>query len=908
MASEEALHQEIARLRQALEVSDRQFRAIFHSAQDAMVVLDDAGHYVDVNAAACALYGRPREEVLGARVGDFSAPPDAQDAWSTLGEQGKGQWHVVRPDGSRHEVEFAASEFAAGRRFAVIRDVTERKLAEDVLRSSEERFRALVENSSDAILLVTGEGTVLFRSEAADRILGYAPGERLGRNGFEIVHPGDLARVRKAFGEVLARPGMPVTLEFRAARNDGTWRHVVGVGTNRLDEPAVAAVVINYRDVTESKHAEEQLRRSESRLRAVLDAALDGVIGMDADGLITYWNPRAEAIFGWKRTEALGKRLRELIIPERYRDAHTRGLARFLATGEGPVLDRRIEIQGLRRDGTEFPVELSITSLKEGDAFSFSAFVADVTDRQRAEVELRRYADVFRNMQVGVNVWCLQNREDLRSFKLISTNPAAVHSLGVRTEDILGKRMDEAFPHMLDTDLPRLYREVVLSGEGRDLGEVSALHSRIAPDGVFSAKVFPLPGDCVGVAFENITERRRLEEQLRQSQRLEAVGSLAGGIAHDFNNLLSVILGQTELLGRGMRAGDPGLPRVEEIRKAGERAALLTRQLLAFSRKQVLIPEVLDPGTVVADLATMLRRLIGEDIVLRTAIGRDTAAVTADRGQIEQVIVNLVVNARDAMPEGGTIDVEVRNADLDAAYAASHPPTVAGPYVMIAVSDTGTGMDAATRARVFEPFFTTKEKGKGTGLGLTTVYGIVKQSRGYVWLDSEPGKGANFQIYLPRLEGVSATPTAADSRPAPPLPGTETVLLVEDEGMLRELAREVLEASGYRVLQAAGGEDALRVAGAHQGTIHLLLTDVVMPGISGRVVAERLAGSRPEMKVLYTSGYTDDAVLQRGVLTEGTAFIQKPFTTEALVRKVREVLDSDARAAADGDSLPDTHL
>ena len=764
----------LSEAREALKASDRQFRAIFDSARDAMVILDDEGRYLAANPAACELYGRRRGEIEGARLGDFSTRPSSRKAFAAVVGQGKGEWHIIRPDGSRHEVEFAAADFAPGLYLSVIRDVTERK------------------------------------------------------------------------------------------------------------------------------QAEERLRQGEGRMRAVLDAALDAVIGMDATDVITYWNPRAEAIFGWRREEALGKVLRDLIIPERYREAHSRGLAHFLATGQGPVLDRRIELHGLRRDGTEFPVEISITAVKEGETHSFSAFLADITDRKRAETDLRRYADVFANMQVGVNVWCLQDREDLRSFKLISTNPAAARALGVHTEDMLGKLMSEALPHMLETDLPRQYREVVLSGVGRDLGEVHELFGVAAADGVFSAKVFPVPPNCVGVAFENITERRRLEEQLRQSQRLEAVGSLAGGIAHDFNNLLSVILGQSELLLRRSRAGDPALKRVEEIRKAGERAALLTRQLLAFSRKQVLVPEVLDLGAVITDLASMLRRLIGEDIVLRSVIRPDSGPVRADRGQIEQVIVNLVVNARDAMPEGGTISVEVGNADLDAAYAASHPPAAPGRYVMLAVSDTGMGMDAATRARVFEPFFTTKEKGKGTGLGLATVYGIVKQSGGYVWLYSEPGKGATFKIYLPRLEGVAEV-RAAPRRPAPAPRGTETVLLVEDEEMLRALAREVLEESGYRVLAAGGGEEALRVAGAHDGAIHLLLTDVVMPGMSGRAVAEQLASSRPGMKVLYTSGYTDDAVFQRGVLPEGTAFIAKPFTTEGLTRKVREILDSEARSAGDGD-------
>ena len=777
MGSERSVHEEIAKLRQALEASERKLRAVFETARDAMVVLDDDGHYLEANPAACALYGRAREEILGARVGDFSVAPRSGDAWSALSSQPEGNWHVVRPDGSRVEVEFAASDFAPGRRFAVVRDVTGRA------------------------------------------------------------------------------------------------------------------------------QAESQLKRSESRLRAVLDAALDAVIAIDASDVITYWNPRAAAIFGWTRDEALGRRLRDLIIPARYGEAHSRGLARFLDTGVGPVLDRRIEIEGVRRDGTEFPIELSITALEDNGTFTFNAFVADITERKRSEAELRRYEDVFRNMQVGVNVWCLPDRTDLRSFKLISSNPAAIRSLGIRTEDVIGKRMGEAFPDMLETDMPAQYREVLLTGVPRDLGEVRWLRPSSdpgAPEDIFSTKVFPLPGDCVGVAFENITERRRLEDQLRQSQRLEAIGALAGGVAHDFNNLLSVILGHSELLLREVGPGAPAQGRVEEIHRAGTRAALLTRQLLAFSRKQVLVAEVLDPAAVVTDLASMLRRLIGEDIVLRTDVRPGTGAIKADRGQIEQVIVNLVVNARDAMPGGGTITVGVANAELDEDGPAIVPPLPAGRYVLITVSDTGGGMAPATQARIFDPFFTTKEKGKGTGLGLATVYGIVKQSGGHVGVHSEPGKGATFSVYLPRPEDAPPAQAAPEASASSAPEGTETILLVEDETMLRELACEVLEDAGYEVLKAESGEAALRLASAHTGAIHLLLTDVVMPGMNGRVLAERFTAVRPETRILFTSGYTDDVVLQRGVLTEQAAFIQKPYTTEALARKVREVLDSGARRAAEG--------
>jgi PAS domain S-box-containing protein len=595
---------------------------------------------------------------------------------------------------------------------------------------------------------------------------------------------------------------------------------------------------------------------SEARLRAVLDAALDAVIAMDVDDVITYWNPRAEAIFGWGRDEALGKRVADLIVPERHREAHRRGLKHFMATGEGPVLGRRIELQGLRRDGTEFPIELSITAIKERETYSFSAFVADISDRKRAEAELRRYADVFRNVQVGLNVWCLEDRDTPRSFRLMSTNPAAAHSLGVRTEDVVGKRMDEALPHLLDTDLPRQYREVILSGEGRDLGEVRQRFGEGGEEGVFSVKVFPLPGDCVGVAFENITERKRVtdelqrtEEQLRQSQKMEAVGRLAGGVAHDFNNSLGVILGYTELLMRQAAEGQKG--KLEQILKATQRASGLTRQLLAFSRKQIVDPKVLDLNALSAHLEEMLGRLIGEDIDLAIVPGVGLGQVKVDPGQLEQVVMNLCVNARDAMPDGGLLRIETANVELDAGHLAGDEPIAAGRYVMLAVSDTGSGMDAHILSKIFEPFFTTKEEGKGTGLGLPMVYGIVKQAGGYVGVFSKIGQGTTFKIYLPRIDEPE---TAAEPEAAMPSRGWETILLVEDESSLRAIAREILEEHGYRVIEAGGADEAIEVAGRSGETIHLLVTDVVMPRMNGRVLAESLRAARPDLRVLYMSG------------------------------------------------------
>jgi two-component system, cell cycle sensor histidine kinase and response regulator CckA len=405
-------------------------------------------------------------------------------------------------------------------------------------------------------------------------------------------------------------------------------------------------------------------------------------------------------------------------------------------------------------------------------------------------------------------------------------------------------------------------------------------------------------GETLGFEMiaEDITERRALEEQLRQSQKMEAVGRLAGGIAHDFNNLLTVIKGYSELMLEELDGPDPLHNELDEIRKAADRAASLTRQLLAFSRQQVLAPKVLDLNIIVNNMDKLLHRLLGEDIDLFTVLEPGLGRVKADPGQLEQVIMNLAVNARDAMPRGGKLTIETTNVDLDDAYARDHVSVTPGRYVMIAVSDTGLGMTEKVKSRIFEPFFTTKEVGKGTGLGLSTVYGIIKQSGGYVWVYSELGIGSTFKVYLPRVDAPADFTPAHSLQPA--RRGTETVLLVEDEDGVRALVRQVLHKHGYNVLEARNGGEALLMCERHQGKIDLLLTDVVLEQMSGRELAERLLKVRPEMKVLYVSGYADDAIVHHGVLTAGMAFLQKPFTTEALARKVRSVLDGFAQFAA----------
>jgi len=442
-----------------------------------------------------------------------------------------------------------------------------------------------------------------------------------------------------------------------------------------------------------------------------------------------------------------------------------------------------------------------------------------------------------------------------------------------------GERQTQDFEYRIQTADGRWVwlRDIVSASRDQDGGEASRLQ-----------------GVMLDITRQKQAEEalRLSEEQFRQSQKMEAIGRMAGGIAHDFNNLLTAITGYSELTLSSQKLDDRVRGNLEEIRKAAGRAAGLTQQLLAFSRRQVLRPVVLDLNTLLSNVHKMLRRLIGEDIELVTMLGSDLGRVKADPGQLEQVVMNLVVNARDAMPKGGKLTLKTDNVELDEAYARAHVPTRPGSYVMLAIEDTGVGMDSETLKRIFEPFFTTKEQGKGTGLGLSTVYGIVKQSDGFIWAYSEPGRGTSFKIYLPRVEGQVSPTLEVIPTPAELPHGTETILLVEDEEAVRNLVRTILQEYGYTVLEAYHGAEALRVAIRHEGPIHLLLTDVVMPLMSGRQLAEKLAPLRPDMKVIYMSGYTDHTVVHHGILEPGTTFLQKPFTPGALISKLREVLDN----------------
>jgi PAS domain S-box-containing protein len=663
----------------------------------------------------------------------------------------------------------------------------------------------------------------------------------------------------------------------------GAADYVLKTNLSRL-APAVLRALDLRRAREEQLRAQQALQISEARYRALIEQAADAILITNATGHLIDANRKACELTGYPLEELLQLGIADTYAPDDRSVAMQRLAA--LAAGHDVVAERRMR----RKDGSDIMVEVSVTRLLDG---RIQGIVREITERKRAESALRESEERYHTLIDGVRDIVFALGPD---GTVTSLNAAFEQVTGWPAAEWLGK----PFEQVVHPDDLRLLFELVDRAVRRETQPVTQLRMRTRTGdyrmGEFAATPQFRDGRLVGVLgiARDITDRLTLEQQLRQAQKMEAVGRLAAGVAHDFNNILTAITGYAQLLLEDLGPTDPHRGDIDEIRKAADRAAALTRQLLAFSRQQILQPTVLDLNVLVSDTEGMLGRLLGEDVELATQLTPDLGAVKTDRSQIEQVIMNLAVNARDAMPQGGKLTIETANVEMDAVYARDHFPALPGSYVMLAVSDTGTGMTLDIQAHMFEPFFTTKGKGKGTGLGLATVYGIVKQSSGFIWVYTEPGHGTTFKIYLPRV-GQVPEPRVSGARRAMILEGAETVLLAEDEAAVRAVARQSLERHGYTVLEAPNGEAALDLAQRYSGRIHILLTDVVMPGMSGRALALRLAATRPTMRTIYMSGYTDDAITRHGVLEPGVTYVQKPFSPDALVRKVREVLDQEGK-------------
>lgn len=915
-----------------LRRSEERYRQLFQRNLAGVFVSKASGGLIDCNDSFAQMFGYgSREELL--RLPEFDCyfePGDRQrfiQLLNRLKTVSNVESRLKRRDGSELWVLENASLLDEGMIEGTLVDITERKRTEQALVESESKFRVLADTATTAIYIHNGR-RFLYTNQACAEISGYSNEELAELDPWGLVHPADRRLARERAEARLRGECRADRYELRVQTKSGEerWLDFCASVTQFEGQHAVLCTAF---DVSERKRAErlqqalyrisdcantvedlQHLYRALHEIVAELTYARNLYIGLlDNSGdylQFPYFVDESDP--NPPEGRPLGKGLTEYV----------------LRTGK-PLLADFGKIRELEQSGDIEPIGPDCIDwlgapLRSGNAV-FGVIALQSYDPAIRHDERDKEILTYVSQHIAVAIERKRQQEALRisearhrslvesavygmyrssiDGRFLDVNPALVNMLGYSSSDELmsvdmardvygdheerGKILQNYFQNgKLETQEVRWKRK-----DGR------LITVRL------SGKPFRNErGETLGFEMiaEDVTEHRTLEEQLRQSQKMEAVGRLAGGIAHDFNNLLTVIKGYSELMLSELDGAHPLRTELDEIKKAADRAASLTRQLLAFSRQQVLAPKVIDLNSVVHNMDKLLRRLLGEDIDLFTVLEGSLGRVKADPGQIEQVVMNLAVNARDAMPQGGKLTIETANVDLDGQYARDHVSVKPGSYVMIAVSDSGIGMTEKVKSRIFEPFFTTKDVGKGTGLGLSTVYGIVKQSGGYVWVYSEVGIGSTFKVYLPRVDAPADI--APVHLPTVAFKGSETVLLVEDEDGVRALVRHVLHKNGYNVIEARHGGEALLACERHAGKIDLLLTDVVLEQMSGRELAERLLQIRPEMKVLYVSGYADDAIVHHGVLTPGAAFLQKPFTTEALARKLRNVLDGTLAATA----------
>jgi PAS domain S-box-containing protein len=767
-------------------------------------------------------------------------------------------------------------------------DITDFKKTEDSLFETQQSHLLLLNSTAEGIYGLDLNGRCTFCNPAAARMFGYSsPDELLGKHVHNEHHSRRADGTPYLSSDCLIQKGCR---KCEGTHSDEEFFHRLSGERFPVEYWSypirrggeILGCVVTFLDIAERRRAEDTIRRSEKHYRLLFDQNPQPMWVYEAPSLrFMAVNQAAIEHYGYSRSEFLSMTLFD-IRPEEDIPALQRYFDRRRSGSPAGIWRHRT------KDGRIIYVEITDRALDFQNQDAYLVLANDVTERLLAEEALKTSEEKYREFIENASFGIYRCSPD---GTLLDVNPALVSMLGYDSKiELMGCNLASIYQRSSD-------RENVLASYG-DGDRVSGFVTNWKrKDGRpitvrLSGKEIRKDGKVshYEVIAEDISERRVLEEQLRQSQKMEAVGRLAGGVAHDFNNALGVITGYSELL-QFKLADDETLNRqAGEIFKAGQKAASLTRQLLAFSRKQTLRPQILNLNNVVRDLEKMLRRLIGEDIDLTYVTASDLALVMADPGQMEQVLMNLTVNARDAMPRGGKLRIETANAELDEALAERFKYVKPGHYAMLSVTDTGCGMDEATQSQIFEPFFTTKEVGKGTGLGLSTVYGIIKQSGGYIWVDSAPGKGSRFRIYLPITTRTAESRTSEKESPSFLL-GSETILVVEDEPALRELACNALRDGGYTILEAGTAESALAIAKQHGGRIHLLLTDVILPGLSGKELATSLSSSHSELKTVFMSGYTDDLLGHHGVLGPEVTLLEKPFSTRVLLAKIREILD-----------------
>jgi two-component system, cell cycle sensor histidine kinase and response regulator CckA len=893
----------LLRAQQALHESEARRQALLDFALDCILCADGEARITEFNPAAERTFRISRSEALGKDVAQTILHPDLRERlhreFFTPTPPGgvdiignRLETRCLRSDGTEFPAEITVTHILIDGQSSYtvyVRDITARRRAEDMVL----RLAAIVESSQDAIIGKDLEGRITSWNKGAEHMFGYAAYESIGQPMSMLAPPGRTEEIQTIIEELKA--GYPIT-NFETIRMGKHGKLVpVSLSVSPVFDAAGALIGVSSiaRDIRAQKLAEEALRRASE---TSIYGSPVAMIAADTGSRVTMWNPAAEALFGWTESEVIGRP--NPTITEGWQSDAAKLHARLLS---GETV-RGAEVIRQKRDGSLVTISMSAAPIRDANrnVKGILGFLTDITVQKRSEEAIReaeqKYREIFENAVEGIY-------RRTPSGTYISANPALARMLGFDSPaELIETRYDMTKQEYVR---PEMRAEFVKMIEERGVVQ-NFEYEAYRKDGkiIWVSENAHIARNSEGqiLYFEgtvqDITAHRELEQQLRQMQKIEAVGRLAGGVAHDFNNILMAISSYAELL--EMKLPDAAARRYAgEIVKATDRGSSLTEGLLTFSRKQVLSPKVFDLNTLIPEEIKMLQRLIPEDIDLQFIGGAALGRIKADRSQVQQVLMNLIINARDAMPNGGRLLIETANAELDGAGPSLANQTQPGKYVMLAVGDNGCGMSAETKSHIFEPFFTTKEQGKGTGLGLAIVFGIVKQSGGQIFVHSEPGTGTSFKIYFPLVEAHAETHDAEELQV--PVNGTETILIVEDEDAVRTSAAEYLQENGYTVLTAKCGADALVLAEAYLGPIHLLLSDLIMPQMSGRELSEKILSNRPEIRVVYMSGYSNNLLSNEQVLDPKHVLLQKPFRLATLGRRVREVLGhGQSTAAASG--------
>jgi len=886
----------IQQAHEAVARAEAHYRLMFNSVSDAVFVHKFGGDglpspFLEVNDNACRLLGHTREELLQMRVVDIIAPEERFNAPANakrLLADGHLTWEglLLATERRRIPVEVNARVFDMDGSPTVIssvRDVSGRKDAEARLQAQNQRFQRMIENTDVGYFRMGLDGRWEDVNPAWLRMHGFTGREEaIGQYFSAVLNPEDQAKA-KEIGQALMRGESVRSAELSRLRRDGTIGYQTFSANPVLDGDKIVGIEGFIVDISERKRMENALRESEERFAKAFRSgpAMTVLFGPDEEGnRIIDVSEAFEHGTGYRREEVIGRTRSELGL---WADPCDIDVYMNQLRTNGRT--RNCEFRFRRKNGDIANGLVSSEWIEVGGKRCSISAAIDITEQKKAEEAMRSLATAIEQSAETIVITDLDG-------KIQYCNPAFEKVTGYSKEEASGQnprvlksgKHDKAFYEQMWATITQ---GKVWSGHLINKKKDGSLYQEDATISPIRNSSGKLSGF---VAIKrDVTERLQLEDQLRQAQKLESIGRLAGGVAHDFNNLLTIINGYADVLLADLGRTDPSRSSIDEIRKAGERAASLTKQLLAFSRKQIIEPMALDLNTTIRDSERMLQRLISEDIVLTAELDPLLGQVMADAEQVHQVIMNLVVNARDAMPDGGKLDIRTANIDVSEAEASIHEDAKPGRYVMMSVTDVGAGMDEQTRQHIFEPFFTTKAGDKGTGLGLSTVYGIIRQSGGWIDVSSKVGVGTSFKLYFPRIDAGSVEERHEAPR-TEVLHGDETILLVEDQDAVRRLTKSILKAYGYQILEAPNADGALGIAEKYSGEIDLLLTDVVLPGMNGRELGERLKKLRPKVKVLFTSGYPSEVIAHRGVLDAGMAYIPKPFSPENLAAKVREVL------------------